>query len=205
VKYYSSREASKILDVHANTLRKWANDGTIDSIKTAAGQRRYCLDKFVQVGQSTVVCYCRVSSAKQRDDLARQVDFMREKYPNAEIIKEVGSGLNFKRKGLKAILERAMRGDSIELVVAHRDRLARFGQDLIKQVIEFSGGKLVVLDQSACSPEEELTKDLLNILHVFSYRMHGLRNYKKQVAQATSNRPEQEAVQQVVESESFCL
>ncbi len=198
MKYYSSREASKILDVHANTLRKWADDGKIEAIKTAAGQRRYNLDQYLQISQQrTIVCYCRVSSSKQRDDLARQVDFMREKYPNAEIVKDVGSGLNFKRKGLKAILERAMRGDSLELVVAHRDRLARFGQDLIKQVIEFNGGKLVVLDQSACSPEEELTKDLLNILHVFSCRMHGLRNYKKQVAQATSNSAEQGAIQQV--------
>ena len=198
MKYYSSREASKILDVHANTLRKWADDGKIEAIKTAAGQRRYNLDQYLQISQQrTIVCYCRVSSSKQRDDLARQVDFMREKYPNAEIVKDVGSGLNFKRKGLKAILERAMRGDSLELVVAHRDRLARFGQDLIKQVIEFNGGKLVVLDQSACSPEEELTKDLLNILHVFSCRMHGVRNYKKQVAQATSNSAEQGAIQQV--------
>lgn len=195
MKYYTSREASKILDVHANTLRKWADDGKIETIKTASGQRRYNLDQYLQNKQQrTVVCYCRVSSAKQRDDLARQVDFMRENYPNAEIIKDVGSGLNFKRKGLKAILERAMRGDSIELVVAHRDRLARFGQDLIKHVIEFNGGKLVVLDQSACSPEEELTKDLLNILHVFSCRMHGLRNYKKHVEQATSNQAEQSAI-----------
>lgn len=198
MKYYTSREASKILDVHANTLRKWADDGKIEAIKTAAGQRRYNLDQYLQNNQQrTIVCYCRVSSAKQRDDLARQVDFMREKYPNAEIIKDVGSGLNFKRKGLKTLLERAMRGDSLELVVAHRDRLARFGQDLIRQVIEFNGGKLVVLDQSACSPEEELTKDLLNILHVFSCRMHGLRNYKKQVAQATSNSAEQGAIQQM--------
>lgn len=200
MKYYTSREASKILDVHANTLRKWADDGTIETIKTASGQRRYNLEQYTKVGKLAIVCYCRVSSAKQRDDLARQVDFMREKYPNAEIVKDVGSGLNFKRKGLKAILERAMRGDSIELVVAHRDRLARFGQDLIKQVIEFNGGKLVVLDQSACSPEEELTKDLLNILHVFSCRMHGLRNYKKQVEQATSDSAQQDAVQPVAES-----
>jgi predicted site-specific integrase-resolvase len=205
MKYYSSREASKILDVHANTLRKWADDGTIETIKTASGQRRYNLEQYAKIGKLVTVCYCRVSSAKQRDDLARQVDFMRAKYPNAEIIKDVGSGLNFKRKGLKALLERAMRGDSIELVVAHRDRLARFGQDLIKQVIEFNGGKLVVLDQSACSPEEELTKDLFNILHVFSCRMHGLRNYKKQVAQATSNPAEQDAIQPVVESEPLCL
>jgi predicted site-specific integrase-resolvase len=84
--------------------------------------------------------------------------------------------------------------------LAHRDRLVRFGQEFIKQVIEFNGGKLVVFDQSICSSNEELTKDLLNILYVFSFRMHGLRDYKKQVAQATSNHREQDAIQQVTES-----
>jgi predicted site-specific integrase-resolvase len=104
-----------------------------------------------------------------------------------EIIKDIGSGLNFKRKGLKAILERAMHGTRIQLVVAHRDRLARFGSELIQQVIESNGGQLVVLRESSLSPEEELTKDLLNIIHVFSYRMPGLRHYKKQVSEAVSN------------------
>ena len=206
MKYYSNGEATKILGVHANTLRKWADSGKIKSIRTATGQRRYNLDEFLSVnGTAISVCYCRVSSPKQRDDLERQVEFMRGKYPTAEIIKDVGSGLNFKRKGLTALLERAMRGDKLNLVVAHRDRLARFGVDLIKQVIEFNGGQLVVLDQTVHSPESELTKDLLNILHVFSYRMHGLRNYKKQVAQATSNSAEQDAVQPVAESEPLCL
>ena len=132
------------------------------------------------------VCYCRVSSPKPRDDLERQIEFMREKHPQAEIIKDLGSGLNFKRKGRLSLLERAMQGDSLQLVVAHRDRLARFGLDLIKYIIEKNGGELVVLDQTTYSPEEELSQDLLNILHVFSCRMHGLRNYKKQVHQALS-------------------
>lgn len=109
---------------------------------------------------------------------------MQEKFPNAEIIKDIGSGLNFKRKGLKAILERAIRGDSINLYVAHKDRLCRFGFDLIDWIIKRSSGKIVVLDQTVLSPEVELTRDLLHILHVFSCRMHGLRNYRKQVNKA---------------------
>jgi predicted site-specific integrase-resolvase len=112
---------------------------------------------------------------------------MREKYPEAEVVKDVGSGLNFKRKGLNALLERALRGDRIELVVAHRDRLARFGFDLIQKIIERSGGRIVVFEQTLLSPEAELTQDLLNILHVFSCRMHGLRHYKNQVAESLSN------------------
>jgi len=131
-----------------------------------------------------LVCYCRVSSYQQKDDLQRQVEYIGDKYPEAEIIKDIGSGLNYKRKGLKALLQRAMSGESITLMVAHRDRLARFGIELITRVIESNGGKVVVLKQDSLSPEQELTADLLNILHVFSCRMQGFRNYKKQVSEA---------------------
>jgi putative resolvase len=188
MKYYTSREASKILGVHPNTLRKWADNGEIESIRTVSGQRRYCLDKYLQATNSDrVVCYCRVSSSKQRDDLARQVEYMQANYPEAEIIKDIGSGLNFKRRGLRAILERAMSGERITLVVAYRDRLARFGHELIKQVIERSSGKLVVLNEMSLSPTDELTRDLLSIIHVFSCRLHGLRNYKKQITEIATD------------------
>jgi putative resolvase len=111
---------------------------------------------------------------------------LRNQYSTAEFVRDIGSGLNFKRKSLKTILERAMSGTHITLVVAHRDRLARFGIDLIRQVIEPShselqnGGKLVVLNETFLSPEQELSIDLRNIVHVFSAKMHRLRSYKKQ-------------------------
>jgi len=187
-KFYTSREAARILDVCPNSLRKWADNGEINCIRTKSGQRRYDVDSYI--GKSTTsitICYCRVSSHKQRDDLERQVEFLQNQYPTAEFVRDIGSGLNFKRKGLKTILERAMSGTNITLVVAHRDRLARFGIDLIRQVIEQSGGKLVVLDETLLSPEQELTNDLLNIVHVFSARMHGLRSYKKQIHQIVAD------------------
>lgn len=188
MKYYTSREASKLLDVHPNTLRKWADHGEIESIRTVSGQRRYGLDKYLPVTNSDrVVCYCRVSSSKPRDDLARPVDYMQARYPDAEMVKDLGSGLNFKRRGLKTILERAMSGERLTLVVAYRDRLARFGSELIKQIIERSSGKLVVLNEITLSPTEELTRDLLSIIHVFSCRWHGLRNYQKPIAEIATN------------------
>ena len=187
MKYIKGKDACGRLGVCMNTLRKMADDGRIETIRVS-GQRRYNVDAYLGLQQQqSTICYCRVSSHKQRDDLERQVAFMQEKYPQAEVIKDIGSGLNFKRAGLKAILERAMRGDRLYVVVAHRDRLARFGSELIRQVIEFNGGQLVVLSEDSLSPEQELTKDLLNIIHVFSCRMHGLRHYKKQVGEALSN------------------
>jgi len=80
----------------------------------------------------STVCYCLLSSNKQRDDLARQVAYLHGLFPDAEVIKDIGSGLNYKRKGLRAVLERIMRGDKLTIVVAHRDRLTRFGFELIE-------------------------------------------------------------------------
>ena len=180
--YVPLRKAVEILGLHQNTLRKYADEGKIQSIKNEAGQRLFDVESYVRgaVGTS-LVCYCRVSSAKQKDDLERQVEFMRQQYPTAEIIKDIGSGLNFKRKGLRALLDRLMRGDKLKVIVACRDRLCRFGFELFQYLVEQNGGEIVVLDKTVHCPESELTADLLAILHVFSCRMHGLRSYSKQI------------------------
>lgn len=100
---YDTRVACRMLGCHANTLRKWADEGKIATIRTPGGYRRYDVGSFLRIsGVSTFVCYCRVSSAKHRDDLARQVAFMRESFPEAEIVEDTGSGLNFKRRGPRA-------------------------------------------------------------------------------------------------------
>lgn len=112
---------------------------------------------------------------------------MREAYPQAEIVKDIGSGLNFKRKGFKALLERAMSGDKLTVVVAHRDRLCRFGFDLVRDIIERSGGRIMVLNETRLSPEQELVTDLLSIIHIFSARLHGLRSYKNKIREDVSN------------------
>ena len=181
-----SRVAASELGVHPNTLRNWANEGKIKFVKTATGQRRYDLSTLVRDGtdsekKGSSICYCRVSSTKQRDDLERQSARMHELYPSYEIVTDIGSGLNFKRKGFISILERAMRGDVKELVVAHRDRLCRFGFDLVEWIIEKNGGRVMVLDNLEVSPYTELTRDLLSILHVFSRRLHGLRKYGTEI------------------------
>ena len=132
------------------------------------------------------LCYCRVSSRKQRGDLERQVSYLRELYPSAEIVRDIGSGRNYKRKGFRALVDRCLRGDKFQLVIAHRDRLARFGIELLQYMVEQNGGELVVLDETVHSPAEELTADLLNILHVFSCRMHGLRRYRAEIKEDKS-------------------
>ncbi|MEN8215597.1 MAG: IS607 family transposase [Pseudomonadota bacterium] len=188
MKYVSSKKASQQLGLHPNTLRHYADNGTIKFYRTESGQRRYNVEAYLGFlqKQTSTICYCRVSSPKQRYDLKRQVQFMREQYPNAEIVKDIGSGLNYKRRGLKSLLERAMRGEQLQIVVAHKDRLARFGFELISFLIQQNGGEIVVLKQTNLSPEQEFTNDLLSILHVFSCRMHGLRNCRTKVRKALS-------------------
>ena len=143
------RMACLALGMCPNTVRKYADAGLIKCIRNAAGQRLLDVDSFSrEASEPSTICYCRVSSAKQRDDLARQVVYMREQFPKAEIIKDIASGLNFKRKGLISLLDRVARGDKLTVVVAHKNRLARFGVEFIEHFIQKNGGGLMVLDKT---------------------------------------------------------
>ncbi|MGB3267680.1 MAG: IS607 family transposase [Microcoleus sp.] len=180
--YIPLRRAVEFLGLHPNTLRKYADEGKIKSIKNEAGQRLYDVESYQRGAiATTTICYCRVSSAKQRDDLARQVEFMRERYPAAEIFQDIGSGLNFKRKGLQALLVRLMRGDQLQVIVACRDRLCRFGFELFEFMVKQNDGEILVFSNPVHCRQTELTADLLAILHVFSCRMHGLRSYSQKI------------------------
>jgi len=184
--YVPLREAVKRLGLHKNTLRKYADNGIIPSIRNPAGQRMFDVEAYLGASAgSATICYCRVSSPKQRDDLARQVAYMQSLYPRAEIVKDIGSGLNFKRKGLRSLLDRLLKGHKLTIVVACKDRLCRFGFELIQYLVEQNGGNIVVLDQTVYCPQSELTQDLLSIIHVFSCRMHGLRKYSKKIKEDT--------------------
>ena len=110
-----------------------------------------------------------------------QVQFLKSHYPNAELITDIGSGLNFKRKGLQALLESVLSDDVGLVVVAHKDRLCRFGFDLISWLASRSKTEILVLNKAHLSPETEMVEDILAIIHVFSCRLLALRKYKKQI------------------------
>ena len=206
MRYLPSRKAAEALGLHPNTLRRWADAGKIEHIKTESGQRRYNIDSFVGCRAQLVgICYCRVSSYKQRDDLERQVAFMRQHYPQYEVIRDIGSGLNFKRKGLRALLGRLLQGDKLRLVVAHKDRLARFGFECIQFMVEQNGGELVVLNESGLSPERELADDLLAILDGFACRMHGRRSDKGKKDQGVSESRNEADLQAMARCIEVCV
>lgn len=181
-RYVKPREAAAILGVHVRTLVRWETEGLIKAIKTPSGQRRYDIDSYTRTTtiRATVI-YARVSSHAQQSDLNRQVAALSNLYPSAEIIAEVGGGLNFKRKKLLALLERVVLGDIERIVIAHKDRLARFGFDLFGWFCQQFNCQILVLNERSLSPEAEMVEDILAILHCFSSRLYGLRKYKTQV------------------------
>lgn len=189
-KYVTPKEAAAHYGVNISTLRRWDNEGKLDSIRTPGNQRRFCIDDEGPKNQP-IVCYARVSTHSQRDDLDRQIDFLRSKYPSAELVSEIGSGLNFKRPKFLKILERVCAGDISKLVVAYADRAVRFGFPLIEWLCEQNEVKLMVLNKRDLSPEAELVEDILSILHCFSARLYGLRKYQKEVNKAIQEKTSQ--------------
>ena len=185
-KYIATKKAKEVFGVTEDTLRRWANQGQIQYIKTPGGKRLYAATKYINKYQTQdfekkkeQICYCRVSSTSQKDDLLRQEQYMQERFPEYRVISDIGSGINFKRKGLRTILEMSFKGDIEEVVVAYRDRLCRFAFDLIEWIFQQNGVKLLVLNEKVESSENsELADDLLSIINVFNCRVNGKRKYK---------------------------
>ncbi len=185
MQHVTPKEAAKILGVHVSSLRRWENEGKLRAIRTPGGQRRFVLDEVEKIGgmPKTIrtVGYGRVSTHGQQEDLQRQLEHLRARCPEAEIISEIGSGLNFRRKKFLTILEGIIDGDIQRLIIAHPDRLVRFGYELVKWLCEKFECELVVLNDRKFSPEPELVQDILSIIHSFSSRLHGLRKYKSKL------------------------
>jgi predicted site-specific integrase-resolvase len=188
--YLSAGEASAFTGIGIQTIRKMADTQEITCYKTPSGHRKFSRASLQHLcGKNTVdgnkprinFLYTRVSSKKQLDDLSRQVEYVkRSEYTDYTLIQDVGSGINFKRKGIQTILDHCIRGTIGEVVVAHRDRLSRFGYDLIESIVDKAGGKITLLDvPENKSSEQELADDLLSIVHIFSCRQMGRRNYRK--------------------------
>jgi predicted site-specific integrase-resolvase len=194
--------AAIISGLNIQTIRKLADSAQIDGYKTPSGQRRInrnSLQKLCyndlsnqseQISQKQNFIYTRVSTKKQLDDLSRQVEYVsRPEYSGYTLIKDIGSGINFKRKGLQAILDACLHRTIGEVIVAHRDRLSRFGFDLIEIIVTKAGGCITVLDcEKNRSSEHELSQDLLSIIHIFNCRQMGKRSYKKKQIQIDKNK-----------------
>ena len=201
----------QIIILQTRSLENWNNQGVLKCIRTKGNHRRYLMSDVIamsakerqqQQNNKRNICYCRVSTSSQKEDLERQIEYFRCKYPDYEIIKDIGSGLNFKRKGFNTILDIAFKGDIGEVVVTHKDRLCRFGFELVLRIIESTNGKILVLDKEETSPEKELVNDILSIITVFSSRLYGLRSHsiKNKIREATSGSSENTEITTISES-----
>ena len=175
--YVSSSKAQEIYKVSEQTLRDWANQDKIGFITTQGGHRRYSVVEPKKNRKNII--YARVSSKKQEDDLERQVKYLKKRYPNHEIIKDIGSGINPKRLGFKHILEQLFKANIEEVVVSTGDRFSRFGTELFDWIFEQFGAKLTIhRNRKHKTSQEELAEDLMEIITVFSARYYGRRKYK---------------------------
>ena len=190
-KIYRINEFAKRIGRAPSTVRRWEREGILTAKRLPSGQRYFDeSDVRAMLGgapeRRLTVVYCRVSSAGQREDLQSQVAAM-EQYCRAaaiavdEWIQEVGGGMNFKRKRFLSMIERIQRGEIERVLIAHKDRLVRFGFDLLDHLSREHGCEIIVVNQESLSPEQEMVEDLLAIVHTFSCRLYGMRKYKKQI------------------------
>ena len=178
--FVTPEKARKYFNVSDNTLRKWDLEGKIETIRVGK-HRRYKIETNITSSKPIIkekICYARVSSFDQKEDLERQIDFLKSKYPEYRIVKDIGSGLNFKRKGFNSILELSIRGNIEEIVVTNKDRLCRFGFEFFESILRINNGKIVVLYDEDKSPDQELAEDVLSIITVFSAKLYGRRSHR---------------------------
>ena len=190
MKYYSSKTVTKLLGVTAQTLRNWDKEGKLKpSYIKSNGYRYYSEESILSYTQErktkkelNVIGYARVSSKKQSDDLERQVEnikqYLNSKYESYEIITDIGSGINYNKPGLLKLIEKINKKEVDLIVVLYKDRLIRFGFELVEHFANLNNVKIEVLDKIDKNQDEELVEDLVQIITVFSCKIQGKRKSK---------------------------
>ncbi|OOR85428.1 IS607 family transposase [Moraxella canis] len=194
-------EFAKRVGYHPKTIQIFDRDGRFPAKKNSAGRRYYTEEDVLLFLQQfnpafaelrdkprKVVTYTRVSSSEQKVDLQSQQAFIETFVVSRGIavdlhLSDVSSGLNYNRKNFLKLMDMVENDEVSELIVAHKDRLVRFGFEYFERLCQKHNTKLTVINLESCSPEEEFTQDLISIVHCFSSRLYGLRKYKKNTAQ----------------------
>lgn len=191
MKYYSIGKFAKLIDKTEQTLRNWDKKDILKPHHvTKSGYRYYSqqqLNYFLGIKNREnenrkIIGYCRVSSNKQKDDLERQVEnvktYMYSKGYQFEIITDIGSGINYNNKGLNKLLDNVTNSEVEKIIVLYKDRLIRFGFELIENLCSKYGTSIEIIDNSDKTGEQELVEDMVQIITVFSARLQGERANK---------------------------
>jgi predicted site-specific integrase-resolvase len=193
-KKYRPYEFANKVGVSTRTLRRWDATGKLIAKRTPSNHRYYDETDFNKLfnlkeeDRKTIV-YCRVSSAGQKNDLKSQIEAMEEFCLSSgtivdEWIQEIGGGMNFKRQKFLSLMSRIQTGEIKKLLVAHKDRLCRFGFDYFSFLAKENNCEIIIVNQDSLSPQQEMVEDLMAIIHTFSCRLYGLRKYKKEIKKA---------------------
>lgn len=181
---------SKEIGVSISTLRTWDKTGYLKPAKVLDNGYRYYsdeqIDKYLNVDSDIddrkIVLYARVSTRKQIDDLDRQIENLKTyaytKGYSFELITDIGSGLNYKKEGLKKLIRMVCNKEIKKLVILYKDRLVRFGFEIIEEVCRINDAEIEIIDNTTVSKEQELTDDLIQIITVFANRLYGSRSKK---------------------------
>lgn len=188
MKYYTINKFAKIIGVTPQTLRNWDRSGRLHPHHTSTNGYRYyseeqlCAVTGIQFAPRKVIGYCRVSSRKQKDDLERQVENLRTYlYVQGnpfEIITDIGSGINYTKEGLQELIRRIEANQVEKVVVLYKDRLLRFGFELLETIATIHGCKIEIVDTTRESEQQELVEDLVQIITVFSWKLQGKRAHQ---------------------------
>ena len=192
---YRPHEFAALIGKTVNTLQRWDREGILPAHRSPTNRRYYTHDQYLEyrglkaTGVGSTFAYARVASAGQKPDLQNQLAALRDYCQRHDVqvdewIEEVGSGLNYQRKQFNRLMEEIELGRVHRLVIAHKDRLVRFGFEWFAAFCQRHGTDLVIVNGDTLSPEQELVQDLLSIVHIFSARLYGLRSYKKVIRDA---------------------
>jgi len=192
---YSPKEFGKLIGKSVNTLQKWDRKGILRAYRSPTNRRYYTHEQYLQYRgfisseQGKTIAYARVSSPSQEKDLATQKEALRSYCLEQGVkvdqwVEDVGSALNYKRKGFNQIIEDIELGHVKRLIIGYEDRLVRFGYDWFEAFCERHGTEMTVINGESLSPQAELVRDLTAIMTVFSARLHGLRSQKNAIRAA---------------------
>ena len=187
---YAISKFAELIGITPHTLRVWHKEGKlIPGVITKGGTRYYTEDQLKEYlgilpkKEEKIIIYSGVSNHNQKDDLENQITFLKN-YCNAkdyitEEVKDIGSGLNYKRKNWNKLLDDVCDNKVSKMVIAHKDRFVRFGFEWFELLCSKHNCEIEIVHNEKLSPQEEMVQDLISIIHVFSCRIYGLRKYKK--------------------------
>jgi predicted site-specific integrase-resolvase len=192
---YSPKQFSKMIGVSVFTLQRWDRQGMLKAHRSLTNRRYYTHDQYLQYRGlvsselGKVIAYARVSSPSQKKDLATQKEALRAYCQEHAIkvdqwVEDIGSALNYKRKGFNQIIEDIELGHVKRLIIGYEDRFVRFGYDWFEAFCQRHGTDITVINGESFSPQEELVRDLTAIITVFSARLPGLRSHKNAIRAA---------------------